>query len=110
MIRRIQQLVEVQQTREKLLDKAYNHQQKIKQAFDKKVTKEDFQLGDLVLKWDAPKQDKGKHGKFEALWIGPFKISDVFSNNTYKLQDLKDAEVFGSPVNGHFLNFFLLKP
>jgi hypothetical protein len=32
-----------------------------------KVRKEDFQLGDLVLKWDAPKQDKGKHGKFEDL-------------------------------------------
>jgi hypothetical protein len=46
MIRRIQQLVEVQQTREKLVDKAYDHQLKIKQAFDKKVNKEDFQLGD----------------------------------------------------------------
>jgi hypothetical protein len=106
MIRRIQQLVEVQQTREKLLDKAHDHQQKIKQAFDRRVRKEDFQLGDLVLKWDAPKQDKGKHGKFEALWIGPFKVSEVFSNNTYKLQDLEDAEVFGSPVNGHFLKKF----
>jgi hypothetical protein len=60
-------------------------------------------LGNLVLKWDAPKQEKGKHGKFEALWIGPFKISEVFQNNTYKLQNLEDSEVFGSPVNGHFL-------
>jgi hypothetical protein len=42
-------------------------------------------MGDLVLKWDAPKQGKGKHGKFEALWIGPFNIFEVFSNNTYKL-------------------------
>jgi hypothetical protein len=67
MIRRIQQLVEVQQTREQMLDKPHEHQQNIKQAFDKKSSKEDFQLGDLVLKWDAPKQDKGKHGKFEAL-------------------------------------------
>jgi hypothetical protein len=67
-------------------------------------------LGDLVLKWDAPKQDKGNHSKFEALWIDPFKISEVFSNNTYKLQDLEDTKVFGSPVNGHFLKKFLLKP
>jgi hypothetical protein len=56
-----------------------------------------------VLKWDAPKQDKGKHGKFEALWIGPFNISEVFSNNTYKLHNLEDSEVFGGPVNGGFL-------
>jgi hypothetical protein len=60
-------------------------------------------LGDLVLKWDAPKQDKGKHGKFEALWIGPFNISELFSNNTYKLQILEDSEFFGGPINGHFL-------
>jgi hypothetical protein len=60
-----------------------------------------------VLKWDAPKKDKGKHGKFEALWIGSFKISEVFSNNTYKLQSLEDFEVLGSPVNGNFLkNYF----
>jgi hypothetical protein len=85
MIRRIQQLVEVQQTRENMMDKVLEHQQKIKHAFDRKVRKEDFHLGDLVLKWDAPKQDKGKHGKFEALWIGPFKVSKVFSNNTYRL-------------------------
>jgi hypothetical protein len=67
MIRRIQQLVEVLQTREQLLDKEHDHQQNIKQVFDKKVNKEDFQLGDLVLKWDAPRKDKGKNGKFEAL-------------------------------------------
>jgi hypothetical protein len=83
-------LVEVQQTREQLVDKAHDHQLNIKQVFDKKVNKEDFQLGDLVLKWDAPKKDKGKHGKFEALWIGPFKISEVFSNNNFKLQNMED--------------------
>jgi hypothetical protein len=71
--------------------------------FDNKVSKEYFQLGDLVLKWDAPKQDKGKHGKFKSLWIGLFMIYEAFSNNTYKLQNLEDSEVFGGLVNGHFL-------
>jgi hypothetical protein len=56
-----------------------------------------------VQKWDAPKQDKAKQKKFEALWIGPFKISETFSNNTYRLRDLEDKEVFSSPVNGNFL-------
>jgi hypothetical protein len=103
MVRRILQLVKVQQTKEQWLNKAQYHQKKIKQAFDKSISKDNFQLGDLVLKWDAPKQDKGKHGKFEALWIGPFKISEAFLNNTYKLQNLEDSEVLGGPVNGHFL-------
>jgi hypothetical protein len=67
------------------------------------LNKEDFQLGNLVLKWDAPRQDKGKHGKFEALWTSPFKISKVLSNNTFKLQNMENEEVFGGHVNGHFL-------
>ena len=103
MIRRIHQLVEVQQARQQTVDRIQDHQRKIKQVFDKKAKEERFQIGDLVLKWDAPKQDKGKHDKFEALWVGPFKISEVFSNNTYRLRDLKDQEVSNSLVNGHFL-------
>jgi transposase InsO family protein len=108
MIRRIHQLVEVQQTREQVVDRTHDRQQRIKQAFDRRVRKEDFQLGDLVLKWDAPRQDKGKHGKFDALWIGPFNISEASPNNTYRLQNLEGDEVFGGPVNGHFLKRFFV--
>jgi hypothetical protein len=61
-----------------------------------------------VLKRDAPKQDKGKHGKFESLWVGPFRISETFSNNTYRLQDLEGEGVLGSPVNGHFLKKYFV--
>jgi hypothetical protein len=57
----------------------------------------------LVLKWDAPRQDKGKHSKFDALWIDPFKIFEVFSNNIYRLLDLEGEEVSNNPINGHFL-------
>jgi hypothetical protein len=103
MIRRIHQLVEVQQAREQTVDRVQDHQKKIKQVFDKKAKRERFQIGDLVLKWDAPKQDKGKHNKFEALWIDPFKISETFSNKTYRLRGLEGEEFLSSPVNGHFL-------
>jgi hypothetical protein len=49
------------------MNRAYNHQQRIKQAFDRKSGNKYFELGDLVLKWDAPRQEKGKHSKFDAL-------------------------------------------
>jgi hypothetical protein len=57
----------------------------------------------MVFKWDAPRQDKGNHNKFESIWIRPFKISEVFLNNTYRLQDLEGEEYFNGLVNGHFL-------
>ena len=65
-------------------------------------------MGDLVLKWDAPKQDKGKHEKFDALWSGPFKIFEVFPNNTYRLHDPDGLEVVSGLVNGHFLKNFIV--
>jgi hypothetical protein len=37
------------------MNRSYNHQQKIKQVFDRKSRKRDFEPGDLVLKWDAPR-------------------------------------------------------
>jgi hypothetical protein len=91
-----------------MIDRAHDRQRRIKQDFDKKNSKEDFHLGDLVLKWDVPNQDRGKHNKFEALWIRPFKISKIYPNNTYRLQNLEGDQVFGGPVNGHFLKKFFI--
>jgi len=42
MVRRIHQVVEAQQTREYMMDIVLDHQQKIKQDFDRKARKEDF--------------------------------------------------------------------
>jgi hypothetical protein len=55
MVRRIHQMVEVQQIREQVMDAAHSHQQKVKHAFDRKVKKKEFEIEDLVLKWDAPR-------------------------------------------------------
>ena len=60
--------MEVQQIRDQVADKALVFQDKVKKIFDRKAKPDDFQQGDLVLKWDARHEDKGKHGKFEYLW------------------------------------------
>ena len=51
------------------MEKSKAHQKNIKSIFDKKEKVENFQVGDWVLKWDAIRKDKGKHGKFDSLWI-----------------------------------------
>lgn len=45
--------MEGQQVREEAYDKSQIYQDKMKRIFDKKVKGDDFQVGDLVLKWDA---------------------------------------------------------
>ena len=64
-----------------------------------------FSVADMVLRWDARKEQKGKHGKFDNLWFGPFLISKVLENNTFILQSLEGEEL-SSPVNGRFLKHF----
>jgi hypothetical protein len=34
-------------------------------------------LGDLVLKWDARNEDKGKHGKIDNIWMAHSKSVDI---------------------------------
>jgi len=75
MARRVSDLVEVHQIRDQLIEKLIAHQKKIKEAFDKKEKIDNFQVGDLVLKWDALREKKDNHGKFDALWAGLFVIA-----------------------------------
>ena len=75
MAKRITDLAEIHQIREPLVEKAAAHQRRIKEAFEKKAKTNNFQIGDLVLKWDALKEKKDNHGKFDAFWTGPFIIS-----------------------------------
>jgi hypothetical protein len=37
----------------------------MKSLFDKKAKYREFFLDDLILKWDARKEDADKHGKFD---------------------------------------------
>ena len=75
-------------------------QEIVKRWFDKrKSRKGSFKIGDLVLKWDHTHDEKGKHTKFQHLWVGPFQIAEKIGPSTYKLQDLQQREE-NLPVNG----------
>ena len=91
-----------------LIEKSVAHQKRIKEAFDRKEKMDNFQIGDLVLKWDALKEKKGNHGKFDALWTRPFVIAQIQGNNTFMLQSVEGEIFFDSPVNGRFLNIYVV--
>ena len=71
MIRRINQTIHLQQTREEVYNKALQKHDNIKNIFDRRTKANNFNIGEKVLKWDSRREDKGKHGKFDNLWIGP---------------------------------------
>ena len=53
MVRRMMDLVELQQVREQVIGKSEAYQQRIKVMFEKREKVHNFQVEDWVLKWDV---------------------------------------------------------
>ena len=89
----IYNLLKSEESRSKAQER-FKHQQEImKRWFDKhKAGNKEFEVGDLVLKWDHLHNEKGKHTKFHQLWVGAFQIAANLGPSTYKLQDLQRWE------------------
>ena len=84
------------------------HQQLVKSSFDASSTGSNFlSIGDLVLKWDKAHEEKGKHTKFQKMWLGLFQIIEKIGSNTFILQDLTGKRE-PLPVNGLILKKFFL--
>ena len=58
MVRRINETIHLQQTREKVYSRAVRVQEGIKRQFEKRSKASDFKVGDKVLKWDSRRVDK----------------------------------------------------
>ena len=66
-------------------------------------------MEDLVLKWDARNKDKRKHGKFDHIWMSPFRIYVYRGNNAYLLEELNGESTGWGPVNDRFLKHYLVQ-
>ena len=105
--RRINQMIHLQQTREEVFNRTQVIQENIKKIFDKRTKEDDFELGDLVLKWDARNEDKGKHGKFDHLWTGPYVIQAFRGHNAFLLNNADGSDLPGAPMNGRMLKHYV---
>eukprot|EP00253_Pinus_taeda_P029683 PITA_29683 len=101
--KRINQLVRLEELRDKARNKFRNHQMIVKRWFDRhRAGDKDYQVGELVLKWDKLNEPKGKHTKFQHLWLGLFHVEEKIGQGTYKLKNLQ-GETKKLPVNGQHL-------
>ena len=99
-------MIHLQQTREEVSHNVIQLQEKIKNIYDRKTKEKKFQLDDVVLKWDARNEDKGKHGKFENLWKGPYKITTYRGQNAFLLSEMDGQDCPGGAVNGRLLKHY----
>ena len=98
MSMRYAELMKLEESRDKAMKALEYHQLQTNFFFDKKVTKNVFKVGDLVLKWDVLKSRPGHHTKFD-MWTGPFIIRDCKEHNAYQLATI-DREMLPILVNG----------
>ena len=82
----IHNLLKAEESRSRAREHFKQKQKVVKIWFDKhKAGTKDFEVGDSVLKWDHPHYEKGKHTKFQQLWVGPFQIVAKLGPSIYKL-------------------------
>ena len=96
-------MIHLQQTREEVLQNTLNLQECIKKIYDRKAKPDDFQIDDVVLRWDARNEDKGKHGKFDNLRKGPYKIAAYRGQNAFLLKEMNGDDCLSGSVNGRLL-------
>ena len=60
----------------------------MKELYDKKTIDRKFEMGDMVLLWNIGQEEKGKHGKFDPIWLGPYLILENKGEDSYYLKEL----------------------
>jgi hypothetical protein len=100
-------MIHLMQSREEVYNRTQVIQENIKNIYDKRTKEDNFELGDLVLRWDSRNEDKGKHGKFDSLWKGPYTIQDFRGNNAFILANSDGSDLSGGPINGRMLKHYL---
>lgn len=88
MQERMDELVGLTEARKEASIRNQKLQLQFKTLYDKRTVSKKFENGDLVLMWNARLEDKGKHGKFDPIWLGPYLIENAYGEDSYILKDL----------------------
>ena len=102
---RIDQLVELDESRREAFQQIVTQQGKTKEQFDLHARDREFKVGDIVLLWDKRYEKPGKHAKFDSLWLGPYVVSRIAGKNSCYLSTFEGEEL-PLPTNGRLLKIY----
>jgi hypothetical protein len=103
---RMNSLLDLEDKRMFALGNIKRRQRTVKKYFNKSVKAVKFKVNEKVLLWDSAHADRGRHSKFQKLWLGPFKIAFVLGANSYILKDLQER-LFSCNTNGYHLKHYV---
>jgi hypothetical protein len=87
---RINALLALEEQRNFSLENIKRRQQTVKKYFNRRAKVVEFKIDEKFLLWDSTHAERGRHSKFQKLWLGPFKIAFVLGANSYLLKDLEE--------------------
>ena len=91
---RIYNLLKAKESRSRAKEHFKQQQEVVKRRFDKhKAGTKEFEVGDSVLKWDHLHDEKGKHTKFQQLWVGPFQIASNLGSSLTSCKIYKGGKI-----------------
>ena len=102
MKERMNELVGLTEARREASLRNQKLQLQVKTLYDKRTVNKKFENGDLVLMWNSRIEDKGKHGKFDPIWLGRYLIENAWGKDSYIIKDMFD-NILELPVHGQFL-------
>jgi hypothetical protein len=106
VLQRINALLFLEEQRMFALDNIKRRQLNVMKYFNKSVKTVKFKVNEKVLLWDLAHVDRGRHSKFQKLWLGPFKIAFVLGTNSYILKYVQER-LFSYNTNGSHLKYYV---
>ncbi|XP_074327528.1 uncharacterized protein LOC141665444 [Apium graveolens] len=82
----------IDEVQDQAVTKMEKYNVKTREHFSKKSRVKNFQVGDLVLR-DIGASDPTNTGKLIPKWEGSYKIKEVLSLRTYKLESMDESEI-----------------
>jgi hypothetical protein len=103
---RINALRALEEQRMFAFDNRKKRQHTVKKYFNKSVKTVKFKVNENVLLWDSTHADRGRHLKFQKLWLGPLKIYFFLCTNSYILKYLQER-LFSYNTNYSHLKHYM---
>lgn len=85
---RMDDILQLDETRRDASAQNAKLQAQMKYLYDRKASERKFQLEEMVLLWNTRFEDKGKHGKFDPIWLGPYFIHENKGEDSYYIREL----------------------
>ena len=105
MQERMDELIGFYEQRKNVVVKNAKLQHQMKYLYDKKEIDKKFEPDDMVLMWNARLEDKGKHGKFDPIQLGPYLIDSNWGDDSYLLTNLSGS-ILEMSLHGQFLKSY----